>query len=105
MTKAFRYFSVVAILLPMVSSCSRREAAVDTSKRGSEAPGKNDDLGVSCPSEAIRPEPDRAVPYIRQGIAHAERMSSTRRSSSSRRLSALPPMILAPTAAEAPPIA
>ena len=73
MPKRFRYFSVAAILLPIVLSCARREAALDGSKRGSETPGKNDDdLAVSCSTEAIGLDPNRPQPYLDRATAYRE---------------------------------
>jgi len=72
MSKGYSRFAVVVtLLLPMVLSCSNREAARNSHDRGIEALGREDyDLAITCFTEAIRFDRRYAQAYNTWGYAY-----------------------------------
>jgi len=72
--KPFVLQDVLALLMPMVLSCSRREPAMDSYKRGAEAGNNGDyDLAIACYTEAIRLNPKFAHAHCNRGFAYGTR--------------------------------
>ncbi len=62
---------VIVLLMPMVLSCSNREAAIDSCDRGVEAADNGDyDLAIVCFTEAIRLDPNLATAYYNRGCTY-----------------------------------
>ena len=74
MPKTYSCVVVVAVLVPMVLSCSKREAALDSYNLGTEALEKEDyDLAITCFTEAIRLDPRMAEAYNNRAYAYSEK--------------------------------
>ena len=63
----------IMLLLPMVMSCSKRQAAIDNYNRGVAALEAGDyDLAITCFDEAIRIDPKLAKAYTNRGFVYNE---------------------------------
>ncbi len=62
---------LIVLLMPMVLSCSKRQAAKDSFNRGVDAFDEHDyDLAITCFTEVIRLNPEYAEAYYNRGLAY-----------------------------------